>query len=52
VAGIVSDDVIPSFVELQRRIAKHQSTLLGAIDHGLSNGSIESVSTKIRLITA
>ena len=42
---------IPAFVELQRRIVKHQASILAAIEHGLSNGRIESVNTKIRLIT-
>ena len=42
---------IPAFVNLQRRIVKHQASILAAIEHGLSNGRIESVNTKIRLIT-
>jgi transposase len=42
---------IPTFVDLQRRIVKHQDSILAAIEHGLSNGRIESVNTKIRLIT-
>jgi transposase len=42
---------IPAFVELQRRIVKHKASILAAIQHGLSNGRIESVNTKIRLIT-
>jgi transposase len=42
---------IPAFVDLQRRIVKHRDSILAAIDHGLSNGRIESVNTKIRLIT-
>ena len=42
---------IPTFVDLQRRIVKHQASILAAIEHGLSNGRIESVNTKIRLIT-
>lgn len=42
---------IPAFVALQKRIVKHQATILAAIEHGLSNGRIESVNTKIRLIT-
>jgi transposase len=42
---------IPAFVELQRRIVKHRASILAAIEHGLSNGRIESVNTKIRLIT-
>ncbi len=42
---------IPAFVELQKRIVKHRPSILAAIEHGLSNGRIESVNTKIRLIT-
>jgi transposase len=42
---------IPAFVDLQRRIVKHRTSILAAIEHGLSNGRIESVNTKIRLIT-
>ena len=33
---------IPAFVELQRRILKHKASILAAIEHGLSNGRIES----------
>lgn len=42
---------IPAFVKLQHRIRKHRHRILAAIEHGLSNGLIESVNTKIRLIT-
>lgn len=42
---------IPAFVKLQRSIVKHRARILAAIEHGLSNGLIESVNTKIRLIT-
>jgi transposase len=42
---------IDAFVKLQRRIVKHQASILAAIEHGLSNGRIESVNTKIRLLT-
>ncbi len=42
---------IPAFVNLQRRIVKHQASILAAIEHDLSNGRIESVNTKIRLTT-
>ena len=42
---------IPAFIDLQRRIVKHRDSILAAIEHGLSNGRIESVNTKIRLIT-
>lgn len=42
---------IPAFVDLQRRIVKHKASILAAIEHGLSNGLIESTNTKIRLLT-
>jgi len=42
---------IPSFVKLQKSIVKHKPRILAAIEHGLSNGLIESTNTKIRLIT-
>lgn len=42
---------IPAFVKLAKSIAKHRASILAAIEHGLSNGRIESVNTKIRLIT-
>ena len=32
-------------------IVKHKASILAAIEHGLSNGRIESVNTNIRLIT-
>ena len=42
---------IRAFVTLQRSIVRHRHSILAAIEHGLSNGRIESVNTKIRLIT-
>ncbi|WP_172649732.1 ISL3 family transposase [Rhodococcus opacus] len=42
---------IPAFVALQKSIRAHKPAILAAIEHGLSNGRIESVNTKIRLIT-
>ncbi|MGH8964803.1 MAG: ISL3 family transposase, partial [Actinomycetes bacterium] len=42
---------IESFVMLGKRIRKHRESILAAVQHGLSNGRIESVNTKIRLIT-
>ena len=42
---------IPAFVKLQRSIVKHRPAILAAIEHGLSNGRVESMNTKIRLIT-
>jgi len=42
---------IPAFVKLQKSIVKHRTAILASIEHGLSNGRIESMNTKIRLIT-
>ena len=42
---------IHAFVKLAKTITKHRASILAAIEHGLSNGRIESVNTKIRLIT-
>ena len=42
---------IPAFVKLQKSIARHRASILASIEHGLSNGRIESMNTKIRLIT-
>ena len=42
---------IEAFVKLQKSIVKHRHAILAAIEHGLSNGRIESVNTKVRLIT-
>ena len=42
---------ISAFVALQRRITAHRTAILATISHGLSNGRIESMNTKIRLIT-
>ena len=42
---------IPAFVELQRKIVKYRAAIDAALDHGLSNGLIESTNTKIRLLT-
>ena len=41
---------IPVFVQLARRIVKHRQSIEAALDHGLSQGLIESVNTKIRLL--
>lgn len=38
-------------MKLQKSIVKHREAILAAIEHSLSNGRIESVNTKIRLIT-
>ena len=42
---------IPAFIELARRIVKHRDTIDAALDHGLSQGLIESTNTKIRVLT-
>ena len=42
---------IPAFVELQRKVVKHRVAIDAALDHGLSQGLIESTNTKIRLLT-
>jgi len=42
---------IPAFVKLQRSIVVQREKILAAIEHGLSNGLVESTNTKIRLIT-
>ncbi|RKN37032.1 ISL3 family transposase [Micromonospora endolithica] len=42
---------IDVFVDLQRRVTRHRDQIIAAIEHGLSNGRIESVNAKIRLIT-
>lgn len=41
---------LPAFVKLQKSIVAHRSSILAAIEHGLSNGRVESVNQKIRLI--
>lgn len=42
---------IPAFVKLRRSIVKHRAAILASIEHGLSNGRVESMNTKIRLMT-
>lgn len=42
---------IDAFVRLQRRIVKHRQQILAAVEHHLSNGLIEALNTKIRLLT-
>jgi transposase len=42
---------IPEFTELGRKVRKHLKAIQAALDHGLSNGLIESVNTKIRVTT-
>jgi transposase len=42
---------IPEFVTLYHRIIKNRNGIVAAVTHGLSNGLVESVNTKLRLIT-
>jgi transposase len=42
---------LPSFVELHHRIIRHRDAIIAAIQHRMSNALVESVNTKIRLIT-
>ncbi len=42
---------IPAFVELARKIAKNRPGIGATLLHGLSNARVESVNTKIRLLT-
>jgi transposase len=42
---------IPEFVALGRKIRRHLKSIHATLDHGLSNGLIESMNTKIRVIT-
>jgi transposase len=42
---------LESFVKLAKRVRTHRPSILAAIQHNLSNGRIESVNTKIRLLT-
>ena len=42
---------ITVFVELARKIKRHLTAIHATLEHGLSNGLIESVNTRIRLIT-
>lgn len=42
---------IPEFTALAKRIRNHLTSIHATLEHGLSNGLIESVNTKIRVIT-
>ncbi len=42
---------IPAFVDLARKIRRHRERILHSITHGLSNGRVESVNNKIRVMT-
>jgi transposase len=41
---------IPVFVDLQRRIRRHRAAIDAALEHGLSQGLIESTNTKLRVL--
>ena len=42
---------IPSFVKLAKSITQHRAGIEAALTHGLSNARVESVNTKLRLLT-
>lgn len=42
---------IPSFVKLAKSITNHRAGIEAALTHGLSNARVESVNTKLRLLT-
>jgi len=42
---------IPAFTDLARKIRKYRDRIMTAIEHQLSNGLIEGVNTRIRLLT-
>ena len=42
---------IPSFVKLAKAITDHRAAIEAALTHGLSNARVESVNTKLRLLT-
>ncbi len=42
---------LPAFVELAKKLARHRAAIDANLEHGLSQGLIESTNTKIRLLT-
>jgi transposase len=42
---------IPAFIDLAHRVTKHRDAIEVSIEHQLSNALVESVNTKLRLIT-
>src|SRR4029453_4373338 len=42
---------LPAFVKLARSVTDHRAGIQATLLHGLSNGLIESVNTKLRLLT-
>ncbi len=41
----------PAFIELAKKITRHRQAIDANLEHGLSQGLIESTNTKIRLLT-
>ncbi len=42
---------LPAFIHLAKRVTRHRQAIDANLDHGLSQGLIESTNTKIRLLT-
>ena len=42
---------LPAFIELAKKVTRHRQAIDANLDHGLSQGLIESTNTKIRLLT-
>ena len=42
---------LPAFVKLARSIREHRAGINAALTHALSNARVESVNTKLRLLT-
>jgi hypothetical protein len=42
---------VPAFVQLARTVAAHRDGIVAALLHGLSNARVESVNTKLRVLT-
>jgi transposase len=42
---------LPSFVKLARTVRGHREGILAAIEHGLSNGRLEGLNSKVRLLS-
>lgn len=42
---------IAEFVKLARKIVKHRDAIHASLEHGMSNGLVESMNTKIRVLT-
>ena len=41
----------PAFIHLARKVSRHRDAIDANLEHGLSQGLIESTNTKIRLLT-